>query len=159
VPLVSGEIGTDVASYLAGSEQIPSVVGVGVFVHADGRVGAAGGYLLQAMPGADAGAIDRLEENVGAAPPPSDLVRQGLDAPAILARLLAGFPTRVLEEQPLRFQCRCSRERVDAAIIAMGRAELLDVLAHERRAEVVCEFCGARYLVEEPELRALVPGS
>ena len=60
VPLVSGEIGTDVASYLAGSEQIPSVVGVGVFVHADGRVGAAGGYLLQAMPGAEAGAIDRL---------------------------------------------------------------------------------------------------
>src|SRR5206468_1354019 len=85
---------------------------VRVFVHADGRVGAAGGYLLQAMPGADAEAVDRLEENVGAAPPPSDLVRQGLDAPAILARLLAGFPTRVLEEQPLRFQCRCSRERV-----------------------------------------------
>jgi len=83
----------------------------------------------------------------------------GLDAPAILARLLAGFPTRVLEEQPLRFQCRCSRERVDAAIVAMGRAELIDVLAHERRAEVVCEFCGARYVVEEPELRALVPGS
>jgi len=159
VPLVSGEIGTDVASYLAGSEQIPSVVGVGVFVHADGRVGAAGGYLLQAMPGADAQAIDRLEENVGAAPPPSDLVRQGLDAPAILARLLSGFPTRVLEEQALRFQCRCSRERVEAAIVAMGRAELMDVLAHERRAEVVCEFCGARYVVEEAALRALVPGS
>src|SRR5206468_653690 len=67
VPLVSGEIGTDVASYLAGSEQIPSVVGVGVFVHADGRVGAAGGYLLQAMPGADAEAVDRLEEGGGAA--------------------------------------------------------------------------------------------
>ena len=159
VPLVSGEIGTDVASYLAGSEQIPSVVGVGVFVHADGRVGAAGGYLLQAMPGADAEAVDRLEENVGAAPPPSDLVRQGLDAPAILTRLLAGFPTRVLEEQPLRFQCRCSRGRVEAAIVAMGRTELLDVLARERRAEVVCEFCGARYVVEEAALRALVPGS
>src|SRR5207248_1182445 len=84
--------------------------------------------------GADAGAIDRLEENVGAAPPPSDLVRQGLDAPAILARLLAGFPTRVLEEQPLRFQCRCSRERVEAAIVAMGRTELIDVLARARRA-------------------------
>ncbi len=66
VPLVSGEIGTDVASYLAGSEQIPSVVGVGVFVHADGRVGAAGGYLLQAMPGAEAGAIDRLARLPGA---------------------------------------------------------------------------------------------
>ncbi len=158
VPLVSGEIGADVASYLAGSEQVPSVVGVGVFVHADGRVGAAGGYLLQAMPGAGVGTIGHLEANVGAAPPPSDLVRQGLDAAAILARLLAGFPTRVLEEQAVGFRCRCSRERVEAAIVAMGRAELLDVLARERRAEVVCEFCGERYVVEEPELRALVPG-
>lgn len=156
VPLVSGEIGADVASYLAGSEQVPSVVGVGVFVHADGRVGAAGGYLLQAMPGADAGAIDRLEQNVGVAAQPSELVRQGLDAPGILTRLLAGFPTRVLEEREVHFQCRCTRERVDAAILAMGRAELLDVLAHERRAEVSCEFCGARYVVEEPELRALL---
>ncbi len=156
VPLVSGEIGADVASYLAGSEQVPSVVGAGVVVHAAGRVGAAGGYLLQAMPGAEAGAIDRLERNVGAAPSPSELVRQGLGAPAILARLLAGFPTRVLEEQAVRFHCRCNRERVDAAIVAMGRAELLDVLAHERRAEVSCEFCGAHYVVEEPELRALL---
>ena len=72
---------------------------------------------------------------------------------------LAGFPTRVLEEQALRFQCRCNRERVEAAIVAMGRAALLDVLAHERRAEVVCEFCGARYVVEEAELRALLAGA
>jgi molecular chaperone Hsp33 len=157
VPLVSGEIGADVASYLAGSEQVPSVVGVGVFVHADGRVGAAGGYLLQAMPGAEASAIDRLEQNVDSTPSPSDLVRQGLGAPAILTRLLAGFATRVLEEQTVHFRCRCTRERVEGAILAMGRAELLDLLAGERRAEVLCEFCSARYVVEEPELRALLP--
>jgi molecular chaperone Hsp33 len=157
VPLVSGEIGADVASYLAGSEQVPSVVGVGVFVHADGRVGAAGGYLLQAMPAAEASAIDRLERNVGSAPQPSDLVREGLDAPAILTRLLSGFSTRVLEEQAVHFQCRCNRERVEGAILAMGRAELLDLLAGDRRAEVLCEFCSARYVVEEPELRALLP--
>ncbi len=154
VPLVSGEVGSDVARYLVDSEQMPSVVAVGVFVEPDGRVGAAGGYLLQAMPGAEAHAIDRLEENVGAAAPPSDLVRQGLDGPAMLARLLAGFPTHVLGQQPVRFQCRCSRERVTAAIVAMGRAQLTDILAGERRAEVVCEFCGERYVVEEPELRA-----
>jgi molecular chaperone Hsp33 len=156
VPLVSGEIGHDVAHYLVTSEQTPSAVGVGVFVEPDGRVGAAGGWVLQAMPGAEAGAIDRLEENAGAVPSPSELVRAGLDAPAIVARLLDGFPTGVLDERPVRFACPCSRARVESAILAMGRAEILDVLAGERRAEVVCEFCRERYVVEEPELRALV---
>jgi molecular chaperone Hsp33 len=156
VPLVSGEIGSDVARYLAESEQTPSVVGVGVFVHADGRVGAAGGYLLQAMPGAAPHAIERLEANVGAAATPSDLVRQGFDAQAILAHLFAGLDARVMDEHPVRFHCRCNRARVEAAIVAMGRAELADVLAHEGRTEVVCEFCGERYWVEEPVLRTLL---
>jgi molecular chaperone Hsp33 len=156
VPLVSGEIGQDVASYLVNSEQTPSVVAIGVFVHADGRVGAAGGYLLQAMPGAEPATLDRLEENVGAAPPPSELVRGGADASAILGRLLAGFDTHLLEERDVRFACRCSRARAESAILAMGRVEMLDVIARERRAEVVCEFCAERYVVEEAELRALL---
>lgn len=153
VPLVAGEIGVDVASYLLTSEQTPSVVAVGVYVLPDGRVGAAGGYLLQAMPGAEAGVIDRMEANVDADGRPSDLVRAGLRAPGMLTRLLAGLPTRVVAEQPVAFRCRCSHERVAAAMIAMGRTELLDVLAGERRAEVVCDFCAERYVVEEAELR------
>jgi molecular chaperone Hsp33 len=159
VPLVSGEIGSDVASYLLRSEQSPSAVGVGVFVERDGRVGAAGGYLLQAMPGASPEAIERLAARVDAASSPSELVRRGLQAGDILVHLLADVPTRVLEEHPVRFRCRCSRARVDTAILAMGRAELLDVLAGERRAEVVCEFCGAQYVVEEQELRVLLAAS
>jgi molecular chaperone Hsp33 len=159
VPLVSGEIGQDVASYLATSEQTPSVVAIGVFVHPDGRVGAAGGYLLQAMPGADGAAIDRLEGNVGAARAPSELVRAGLDAVGMVTHLLDGFRTGVLDERPVRFQCRCSRERVECAILALGRAEMLDVLAGEGRVEVICEFCAARYVVEEPELRGLLEAS
>jgi molecular chaperone Hsp33 len=154
VPLASGEVGADVARYLVDSEQTPSAVGVGVYVEPDGRVGAAGGYLLQAMPGAAPGTIDRLESNVAAAPPPSELVRRGLDADAMLERLLAGFPTRALERQPVGFRCRCSRERVEAAMVAMGPEELAEILAGERRAEVVCEFCAARYTVEEGALRA-----
>jgi molecular chaperone Hsp33 len=156
VPLVSGEIGQDVASYLVNSEQTPSVVAIGVFVHADGRVGAAGGYLLQAMPDAQPATLDRLEENVGAAPPPSDLVRSGADAPGILGRLLAGFDTHLLEERDVRFACRCSRARVESAILAMGRAEILDALTTDGHAEVVCEFCGARYVLDQSELRALL---
>jgi len=159
VPLANGEIGSDVASYLARSEQVPSAVGVGVYVEASGQVAAAGGYLLQAMAGADQGAIDRLEANVAGAATPSDLVRQGLGASEMLMHLLAGLPTQVLEERPARFRCRCSRERAVGATLAMGRAELLDVLARERRAELVCEFCSARYVLEEEELRELVRAS
>lgn len=159
VPLASGEIGADVATYLAQSEQTPSVLGVGVFVEPDGRVGAAGGYLFQAMPGADDRAIARLETNVGRAATPSELVRQGLDAAGILAHLLAGLVTRVLEGNDVRFRCRCSPERAAAATLAMGRDEIRDVLAQERRAEVTCEFCGARYVLEEAALRELLAGS
>ena len=156
VPLVSGEVGSDVARYLVDSEQTPSAVAVGVFVEPDGRVAAAGGYVLQAMPGAEPGAIDTLEANVAAAAAPSDLVRQGCDAGGMLGRLLTGFPTRVLEEHEVAFRCRCSRERATAAILAMGRDELLDVLTAERRAEAVCEFCNTAYTVEERELRTLL---
>jgi molecular chaperone Hsp33 len=155
VPLVSGEIGSDVASYLLSSEQFPSAVGVGVFVEADGRVGAAGGYLLQAMPGAAMATLDRITANVGAHAAPSDLVRRGLGGRDMLTYLLDGVSTRVLDERSARFHCRCNRDRVAAAILAMGRAELIDILAGEQRAEVVCEFCATRYLVDEDELRAL----
>ena len=108
------------------------------------------------MPGAEPATIDRLEENVGAAPPPSELVRAGVDASAMLGLLLAGFDTHVLHERDVRFACRCSRARVESAILAMGRVEMLDAIARERRAEVVCEFCAERYILEEPELRALL---
>jgi molecular chaperone Hsp33 len=159
VPLVSGEIASDVARYLVDSEQTPSVVGIGVYVNADGSVGAAGGYLLQTLPGADATAIERLERNVAASEAPSDLVRRGLDAAGILDTLLAGFPASVLDERPVRFRCRCDRKRVEAAVIAMGRAELQDVLTAERTAEIVCEFCATRYLLDESDLRTLLTQS
>jgi molecular chaperone Hsp33 len=159
VPLVSGEIGEDVASYLASSEQTPSVVAVGVFVEPDGTVGAAGGYLLQAMPGAPPDVIDRLEANVRTAAAPSELVRTAGDPRAMLAGLLTGFAIRLLEEHPVRFACRCTRARVESAILAMGRAELVEVLGGDGRVEMACEFCGARYVLEEPELRELLGGS
>jgi molecular chaperone Hsp33 len=156
VPLVSGEIGADVARYLVGSEQTPSVVGVGVWVRPDGSVGAAGGYLVQAMPGARPDAVDRLEQNVAAAGAPSDLVRQGLDATAMLARLMDGLAPRELERVTVAYRCRCSHERALGACVAMGREELRRVLESDHRAEVVCEFCGRRYDVAEDELRGIL---
>jgi molecular chaperone Hsp33 len=158
VPLVSGEIGIDVASYLTQSAQIPSAVGVGVLVGSDGVVMAAGGYLLQAMPGADEAALDRLATHVERAPSPSDLVRTGQGPVDMLRVLFADVPIRVLEEYPVRFACRCSPARVRSAIVAMGREEIGALLAEGRPAEAVCEFCGTAYTVDEPELQELLAG-
>jgi len=155
VPLVSGEIGVDVARYLVDSEQTPSVVGVGVWVGPDGLVGAAGGYLLQAIPGASDDAIARLEENVAVARTPSELVREGLDASGILERLMCGLEPRDLERRPVAYRCRCSQRRALGACAAMGREELERV----RSAEVVCKFCGQRYDVGDEALRGILGGS
>jgi molecular chaperone Hsp33 len=144
-----------VAHYLLTSEQAPAAVGVGVWVEPDGSVGAAGGWMLQTLPGASESTITRLEANLGAGASPSELVRSGLDASAMLERLMVGLPMRTLDRRPVAFRCRCSRERVQGAMLAMGRSELADVLAGERRAEVVCEFCGERWVLEEDELRAV----
>lgn len=155
VPLESGEIGADLAGYLLASEQTQAAVGVGVFVDSDGHVVAAGGYLVQALPGAAADALDAVAARVERAATPTTLVREGL-GPVEMLRVLVGDDLSVLEERAVRFRCRCSRERVGTAVLAMGRAEIESVLASERRADVTCEFCGARYALQEDDLRALL---
>ncbi len=155
VPLASGEIGADLAGYLLASEQTRAAVGVGVFVDMAGRVVAAGGYLVQALPGATGDTLDAIATRVERTATPSQLVRDGL-GPVDMLRTLVGDGLSVLEERAVRFRCRCSRDRVAVAILAMGRAEIEAVLGGERRAEVTCEFCGARYTLEEEELRALL---
>ena len=157
VPLESGEIGADLAGYLLKSEQAPAAVGVGVFVGVDGQVVAAGGYLVQALPGASERALDTIAGRVEHLASPSELVREGLSASDILRRLV-GDDLSLLEEHGVRFHCRCSRERVAIAILAMGRREIESVLADDRRAEVTCEFCTQRYVLEEDELRGLLEG-
>jgi molecular chaperone Hsp33 len=156
VPLVSGEIGIDIATYLTQSAQIPSAVGVGVLVGSDGGVMAAGGYLLQGMPGADLEALDLLTTRIEQAPSPSELVRTGYGPVEILGLLLAEHPARVLEERDVRFECRCSPAKVRGAIIAMGTGEIAALLDEGKPAEATCEFCNTAYAVEEPELRALL---
>lgn len=156
VPLVSGEIGIDVATYLTQSAQIPSAVGVGVLVGPDGAVMAAGGYLVQGMPGAEPEALDRVQARVERQPPPSELVRAGHGPVEMLRRLLGDVPTRVVDEREPRFQCRCSPERVRTALVAMGRTEIAALRAEARPAQAVCEFCNTTYAISEGELDALL---
>jgi molecular chaperone Hsp33 len=159
VPLVSGEIGVDVATYLTQSAQIPSAVAVGVLVGPDASVLAAGGYLLQGMPGAETEALERLQASVERQPPPSELVRAGHGPLDILTRVLGDVPARVLDEREPRFRCRCSPDRVRGVILAMGRDEIVALIDEGAPAEAVCEFCNTAYTVSRDELGALLDSS
>lgn len=154
-PLISGEIGADVAHYLLNSEQVPSAVSLGVFVQPDEVVVAAGGFIAQIMPGASEETITRLERNVARAKPVSQLVREGATPQEILTHVLDGFDMTVLRESPVRFSCRCSRERVLNTLLAMGKQEMQELLAEEGRVAVTCEFCNEQYTIGREEIENL----
>ena len=156
LPIVSGEIGQDIANYLLTSEQIPSVVSLGVFVQPDEVVSAAGGFIIQAMPDAEDATLARIEEAVAQARPVSQMVRDGLAAWDILRQVLADFSLTLLDEIPVRFVCRCSRERVQGIIIALGAEEVERLLEKEGRISAACEFCAEQYAIGSEEARALV---
>ena len=157
-PLVSGEIGADVAHYLLNSEQVPSATSLGVFVRPDESVAAAGGFIVQVMPGASEETLARLEENVACAKPVSQLVREGATPQDILAHVLGGFDFAVVGEMPVRFSCRCNRDRVLSTLVAMGQKEMQALLEEEGRAAVTCEFCNEQYLISREEIENLFTG-
>ena len=153
--IVSGEIGQDIAHYLLNSEQLPSAVGLGVFVNREGDVGAAGGFVVQLMSGGSEATIARVEANVAALPPVTALIRDGYSPDEILAAVLAGLDSTRVAEAPVAFACHCTRERVLGAILLLGRAEIADMIATDGGAEVRCEFCAERYLIDRDELTTL----
>lgn len=155
--LVSGEIGEDLAHYLASSEQTPSAVGIGVFVQADGEVEAAGGYMVQLMPGVGSSTAQEIEETVSALPHPTTMIRSGDTPEDMLARIFTdGFELQ--DRIAVRFHCPCSRERVERALMLLGADALDDILANDAgrgHTEVVCEFCGERYVLALAEVLSL----
>ncbi|HFC98273.1 MAG TPA: Hsp33 family molecular chaperone HslO [Thermosulfurimonas dismutans] len=157
VSLVSGEIAQDLAYYLTISEQIPSAVALGVLVDVDGSVKEAGGFLVQRMPQADEEDIASAEKALSTLAPVTELLSQGLSPEEILERI---FPGRIeiLERREVRYRCRCSRERVEAALAALGREELLELIAHGKPARVTCHFCGRGYEIPVEDLRRILAG-
>lgn len=156
VPLVSGEIAEDVAVYFARSEQIPSIVALGVLVDTDNAVRAAGGLLVQVMPGVAPDVIEALEERAGSLASVSQLVDDGADPAELLRQVLTPWPLKLLERRSVRFACSCSRERFGGALAALGEAELCDLIETQGQAELVCHFCGETYRFAEGELAAIV---
>lgn len=158
VPFYSGEVAEDLASYLVNSEQIPSVVALGVLANPDG-VRAAGGVLAQVLPGADDRAIAALEERALAMPPITKLISEGADAHALLHALAGPLELRSHRTLELRFACTCTREKVEAALLGMGRDELRTMASERPESEASCDFCKKRYVFTSDELRELAARS
>lgn len=152
VPLVSGEISEDFTYYYANSEQVPSAIGAGVLVNPDHSVLAAGGFIVQLMPGADETLIEELEEQIQNFPAISSLIREGYTAEQILMRLFDEKDVKIHESIPVTFQCNCSRERFKQAITGLGDDEIQSMIEEDHGAEAVCHFCNEAYQFTEDEL-------
>ena len=156
VKLRTGEIAEDIAYYFAESEQIPSAVGLGVYVETDGRVSAAGGFLIQSLPPSEEATLDRLIENIGRVRSVTDVLRDGKTPEDLLGLIFEGIPYRTLEKKGLSFRCTCSRDRIEEVLIALGRTELRRLAEEKGEAEVTCEFCRTAYRFSRGELERLI---
>jgi molecular chaperone Hsp33 len=157
VELVSGEIGQDFAHYFARSEQIPSAVGLGVFVDRTGGVEAAGGFLIQVLGGLSDEEVAAIERDVAALPHPTTMIRRGESPEEVLGRVF-GEAFQVLEHTPVRFHCPCNRDRAERALILLGPGEIDAIIAqqaHRGHSDVTCEFCGSNYRFTLDQLAAL----
>lgn len=155
VPLRSGEIADDLTAYFAVSEQTPSSVGLGVLMNKNNTVREAGGFLFQLMPDAAEADIDRLEQNLRALPPVTELLRDGLTPEQILTRAADGFPLTIEETRPVRFYCDCSREKCVRTLELLGEKELDRMIADGKPADLTCQFCGKSYTFSPDDLREI----
>ena len=155
VKLHTGEIAEDIAYYYLESEQIPSAVGLGVFIESDGRVSASGGFLIQTFFTGEDPLVDQLIGNVQRIPGISEFLRQGKTPEDMLATLLSEIPYHVVGKRHLSFRCTCSRERVERALIALGNEELRSLGAEQEKTEVTCEYCRSTYQFTREDLEGL----
>ncbi|MFS0646169.1 Hsp33 family molecular chaperone HslO [Siminovitchia sp. 179-K 8D1 HS] len=156
VPLVSGELGEDFTYYFATSEQTPSSVGVGVLVNPDNSILAAGGFIIQLMPGTDEEIISQLEERLQKTPPVSKLIQQGLTPEELLFRLIGKEHVKILEKLPVEFRCTCSKERFARAIVSLGQEEIEDMIEEDGKADTQCHFCNAEYHFTKADLEEIL---
>lgn len=154
VNLVSGEIAEDFAMYFTASEQTPSLVSLGVLV-SDERVESAGGLIVQVMPGATEAAIKSIELSAGMFMDISGTMKE-YHLEGAVNQLLMHLEPEILERRDTRYACDCSRERVERALITLGRDELHDMIEKQHGAQVDCHFCNKRYQFSESELAALL---
>lgn len=156
--LVSGEIAEDLTAYLLESEQVPSACGLGVLIDTDLSVKAAGGFIVQLMPGAPDEYIDVLEENIFMMDQLTTILAEdGLEA--VFEQVLKGLPYHVVDEDEVGYRCYCSRERVGDAILGVGEGELESMINEGKDIDVSCQFCDTVYTFTPDDLRTLLDES
>ena len=156
VALVNGEIAEDLTRYFAESEQIPSACALGVLVDTDCTVKCAGGWLVQLMPGVKDADIDRLEANLAKLEPMTTMLDKGMSLEEIVQAVLDGFAVDFLQTDEIGYRCACSREKVERALISMGKTELGKMADEQENSEVTCQFCDKIYTFSREELRELL---
>jgi len=155
VPLETGEIGEDIASYLLNSQQIPSVVALGVLANPSGII-AAGGVIAQLMPGADESTIALLEENARSMAPVTQQIADGADLQALLATVAGTLELKVYRDYTLEFGCRCTREKVEIALLGLGRDELAKIASEQPQTEATCDFCKRQFVLSAGDVAGLI---
>jgi len=156
VPIVSGELGEDFTYYFATSEQVPSSVGLGVLVNPDNSILAAGGFIIQLMPGIEDETITIIEEKLKTMEPVSKLIARGLSPEELLQEILGAENVRILDQMPVSFECNCSKERFSAAIIGLGITEIQEMIEEDGKAEAQCHFCMEQYHFSQEELESYI---
>ncbi len=156
IPLVSGEIAEDITAYYATSEQIPTACGLGVLVDTDLTVISAGGYLLQLLPGVTDQEISQIEKNIQAMPPVSSMLHDNMTPQDICFKALEGFNPQVLDRMNCTYKCNCSRERVEKALISLGKQELQEMINENKTQSVNCHFCNKVYRFNKAELEEVL---
>lgn len=141
VGLLGGEIAEDLAAYFVESEQIPTACGLGVLVDRDQSVMAAGGYIIQLLPGASEDVITKVEGSIMAAGSVSQMLQENADPEVMLRTALSDFDLEILEKSDIEYRCYCSRDRMERALISMGAQELRDLIDEQGKAELTCQFC------------------
>lgn len=158
VGLLGGEIAEDLAAYFVESEQIPTACGLGVLVDRDQSVLAAGGYLIQLLPGAGEDVVAKVEGGVMAAGSVTGLLSGSAGPEEMLRQVLSDFELEILERTPIEYRCDCSRERMERALVSLGPEELRGMIDEQGGAELTCRFCDNVQTFTREELEALLEG-
>lgn len=152
--LVSGEIAEDLAYYLFTSEQVPSTISLGVLVDRDYTIAASGGFLVQALPGAKDEDLSRVEANITQIGPITTYLHEHPNAEGLIDIIMSGLHYKELYRQPLRWQCTCSLQRFENALLSL-RAEDKQTLLADPQVEMVCHYCGEKYVLTHDQVAAL----
>ena len=154
--LISGEIGDDIAGYFMNSEQQPSVVSVGVFIGEDGSVKSSGGIIIQPLPFAEEEVIEKIEKSIEGMKSASTLILENDDLFEIAKKALKEFEVEVMDEREVNLYCDCSLERIEKALVSIGKDELTNIIEEDGGAEISCHFCNKKYKFQKEDLERLI---